>query len=97
MIFRAIALNDTELAPVRKASVWPALIAGALILHAALVLSETMQGVAWVAWVECVIASLVGLARLRESAEPAETRRSDEAVYLRSMAARPQAITRPRA
>lgn len=44
----------------------------ALIVHAALVLGEAIDGPMWVAVVECLIASVAGLQRLREHAAQTE-------------------------
>jgi hypothetical protein len=44
----------------------------ALIVHAALVLGEVLEGPIWVAVIECLIASAAGLQRLREHAAQTE-------------------------
>jgi hypothetical protein len=101
MIFRAAALdNPTELSArtrSRQRSIWPTLIACLLILHASLVLSELLQGVAWLAWVECVVASMLGLSRLRETgSEPEVSFQTGAAVGLTSLAASPRSSTQTR-
>lgn len=92
---RVVAIEDAPYATVRRRSVWTTVFACMLIVHAALVLGEVLDGQMWLAWFECVVASLFGLVGLRERATETDAKTGDQPMQgIAALVATPQPLPR---